>query len=174
MAKKKIKNNLKSTNTVIKDINEDTNQIKKFIIILIGVALVSVLLYFISSKYLVKDGVEKESESTPEVISYSRVNVGNVFNRPYDEYYVFAYDPESLEASYYASLLNNFSIKAGKIYFLDLSVDINKRAISDTSNKEAKNASELKIKEPTLIKIKNGKIDLYLDTRDAIDKEINK
>lgn len=174
MQKKNVKKNVKQEDTIIKDVNEDTAQIRKFVIILFCVAVVSFLLYFISSKYLIKDGVHDEASTPEETLSYSNVNVGNIFNRPYDEYYILAYDPDSLEASYYASLLNNFDIKKGKIYFLDLSNSINKKYIGEESNKKAKNPSEIKLKEPTLIKIKNAKIDVYLDSRDEIDKELNK
>lgn len=172
--KKKIKNDDKIKNDIIKDVNEDTDQIKKFVIILVGVAIVASLLYFISSKYLIKDGVKEEEKSTQETLAYNKVNVGTVFNRPYEEYYVLAYDPDSLEASYYASWLNSFDSKKGKIYFLDLSLEINKKQVGETSNKNASKPGELSLKEPTLIKIKNGKIDKYFDTRKEIDDELNK
>lgn len=157
--------------TVIKDINEDTNQIKKFIIILFGVALVSILIYFVATKILTNND-SSNNENTEATITYTNVMIGNVFNRPYDEYYVFAYDPDSLQASLYASYLNNFDKEKGKIYFLDLSLEVNKKAVSDSSNKTAKNPNELKIKEPTLIKIKKGTIDKYLDSIEEIETEL--
>lgn len=167
----KKKNNVKKVDVeIIRDINEDTDQIKKFIFILIGVAIVAVLLYFISSRYVIKDGVDSDETLASETISYDKVDVGNVFNRPYDEYYVMAYDPDSLKASYYAALLNNFT--DDKIYFLDLSIEINKKYVGETSNKKATVPSELSLTEPTLIKIKDGKIAKYLDTLDDIEKEL--
>lgn len=49
MEKKKIKGNKKSE--VIKYVNEDTNQMKKFVFILIGVAVIALLLYFLTAKF---------------------------------------------------------------------------------------------------------------------------
>ena len=171
MAKKK-NNNVKQEETIIKDVNENTDQIKKFIIILVGVSLVAFLLYFVSNKYLIGDG-RKNDTTTTEEISYSTVTVGNVFNRPYDEYYVLAYDAESVESDYYYSLINSFDTKKGKMFFLNLALEVNKKALGETSNKNAKSPNELKLKEPTLIKIKNGVITKYLETREEIDKEIS-
>lgn len=169
---KKDKKTIKKVESeLIKDINEDTDQIKKFIIILIGVALVSVILYFVSAKYVLKDNFQGDKNDTPveENISYDRVDAGNVFNRPYEEYYVLAYDPSSLEASVYASLLKIDKDK--KVYFLNLALDVNKGYIGE-GNKNATNPSELSLKEPTLIKIENGTITKYLETLEAIEKEL--
>lgn len=158
---------------LIKTANDEADQVKKFLLILVGVSLVAVALYFISKNYIVKDAELNNDNSTGEVtITYNNVNVGNVFNRPYDEYYVFAYDPNSLKASYYSALLNNFDTEKGKIYFLDLSIGVNKEYIGETSNKDAKKANELSLKEPTLIQIKDGKIAKYYDTIEDIEKEI--
>lgn len=171
MKSKKIKN--VKQNDIIKDVNEDTDQIRKFIFILCGVALVALMLYFVSSKYLIKDGVSKDNISNPETISYNNVNVGNVFNRPYDEYYVFAFDPDSLDASIYSSLMNSFDTKKAKMYFLNMGLEVNQKAKSESGNKTAKNSNELKLKEPTLIKIKKGSIDKYLESREEIEKELS-
>lgn len=184
--KKKNENKIKKTkaveSTLIKSINDDTDQVKKFAIILVGVAIVALLLYLFSAKILIKDKIKKEDSKTTvsETIQYSSVDVGNVFNRPYDEYYVMAYDPDSLKASIYAALLSNFSKEQQKkkeeektkLYFLDLSNDINKAYVKEESNKNAKNAEELALKDPTLIKISKGKIEKYLENLEEIEKEL--
>jgi len=170
--KKNDKQMKKISKEVIKDNNEDTATVAKLIFILVGVSLVTVLLYFASSKFIIKDGVEKEEEKPAVEIAYDSVNVGNVFNRPYNEYYILAYDANSLKASYYSALLNTFDVEDSKIYFLDLSKDINKKYIGEEVNKNASKPSELVLKEPTLLKIKNGKISKVLTTIDEIEKEI--
>ncbi len=156
---------------LIKDVNEDTDQIKKFVIILTCVALIAGLLYFVSSKFVIKDGIKEDDAVQEETIAYSNVDVGNIFNRPYDEYYVLAYDPDSLQAPLYASYLTTFDKENSKMYFLDLSSDINKKYVGD-GNASATNASEISLKEPTLIKIRDGKIEKYLETVEDIDKEL--
>lgn len=160
---------------VIKDINEDVDTIKKFIYILVGVALVAVGLYFISTKLLIKDGViDDKVVHKDEEISYTTVLAGNVFNRPLDNYYVLAYDADSLKASIYASLLNTFDVKDSSIYFMNLGLEANKQYVKEETNKNPTNPSELALKEPTLIKIKNGKVDKYLEDLEEIKKELKK
>ena len=156
---------------LIKDVNEDTDQVKKFILLLFGIAIISGLLYFLTAKYLIKDEFQKSStDDVEEVMTYDNVNVGNVFNRPYDKYYVFAFDREAIRASYYQNLFGNFSGGDTKIYSLDLSKGINAKYASDESNKSATKPSELKIKSPTLMLIEKGKITEYYDTEDEIVK----
>ena len=153
---------------LIKQVNDDTNVVKKFVYILIGVIIVTVLLYVVTVKYLKVDNPTPESTET--TISYTSVNAGNVFNRPYDNYYVFAYDTKGDNANYYGNILSTYQNESSskKIYSMDLNLAINKKYVSDKSNKKAANTSELSIKDPTLIEIKNGKIVNYYDTEDAI------
>lgn len=160
--------------SLIKDINEDTNQVKKLILILLLVAIVSYLLYFVTAKFLIKDDFQNEESTTETVISYNEIKVGNVFNRPYDEYYVFAYESEDNKASYYNALLNNYASdeKNNKIYFLDLSLDINKTYLKEKSNKKATTASELSFNGPTLLKISKQKISGYYDSIKDIEAEL--
>lgn len=171
---KKNKNIKINNQELIKQTDEETDQIKTFIIILLGVAFVSLLLYFMSSKVLVKDGVEKDNPTTEEEIAYNNVNAGTVFNRPVDEYYVFAFDPSSLKASYYSALLNNFDNKKKQMYFMNLDLEINKPYVKEVSNSKATKTSELALKSPTLMFIKDGKIVKYLENIEEIEKEMEK
>jgi len=167
MKRKSIKNK-EVKPSVIKDINEDTNEVKKLIFILLGVVLIALLLYFITAKYLVKDNFQSEEEATAEItITYDTVKAGNLFNRPYDEYYVFAYDSSSTSANYYSTLLNKYNGDT-KIYYLDLSVEVNKQYVGETGNSKASNVSELSIVDPTLILIKNGSINEYYEGKTSI------
>ncbi len=168
------KNNKKidAKNEVIKQTSDESDQIKTFVYILLGVALITVLLYFLSSKVLIKDGVDKKEESGEVSIAYNNVNVGNVFNRPDDEYYVFAFDPTTTKANYYYALMSNFDTEKTNMYYLDLAVEINKNYIKEESNKNATKASELALKEPTLMLIKKGKIAKYLESEEEIVKEL--
>ena len=60
-----------------------------------------------------------------------------------------------------------------KLYKVNLDESINKFVISkDEENKEAKNANELKIKDTTLIVIKNKSIISYITDTDEIVEKI--
>lgn len=171
--KKKIKKNNKNVQPeLIKITNEDTGEVFKFILILVGVALVTALLYFVSSRYLIKDGVTETNEPAEEEIEYTNVTGGTLFNRPEETYYVMVYDTKGNDAPYYNALMRTFSILKGKVYTMDLSEEMNKQYIKEESNKDASKPSELSLKDPTLIKIENGKISKYLDTKEDIEKEM--
>lgn len=172
--KKKEKQKKTKEAELIKDVNEDTNVVKKFVVILILVAALSCLLYFLTAKYLVKDDFQNKESTSEVTITYDTVNVGNIFNRPYDDYYVLAYSSDGDDASYFDNLFSTYSSESNskKIYKLDLSLKVNKKYLSDTSNKKASNPSELKLKDPSLIEIKSGKISKYYDSKESIEKII--
>lgn len=150
---------------LIKSINEDTNQVGKFFLILFGLIIIVGLLYVLTSKNLNDNSVE----STETTISYTTVNVGNVFNRPYDNYYVLAYDLQNDENSLY-SISNNYMNESGskKLYTLDLGLKVNQKYVKEVSNKNATKSNELSLTNPTLIEIENGKIIKYYDTVESI------
>lgn len=150
---------------LIKTINEDTNQVGKFFLILFGLIIIMGLLYVLTSKNLNDNSVE----STETTISYTTVNVGNVFNRPYDNYYVLAYDLQNDENSLY-SISNNYMNESGskKLYTLDLGLKVNQKYVKEVSNKNATKPNELSLTNPTLIEIENGKIIKYYDTVESI------
>ena len=76
-----------------------------------------------------------------------------------NEYYVLFYDFDSPEAIYLDYLFDQYSAEEGNyIYKVDLGNGFNKKFIAeDKTNKKAKNASQLQVKDATLIKIKKGK-----------------
>lgn len=166
------KKNKQVETELIKTTSEETDQVKTFVFILIGVALVAAILYFVSTQYLVKDGVKKDTTPVAEEISYNNVNVGTVFNRPEEEYYVMAYDPDSPKASFYSTVMSLYKDDKIRLYFLNLSIEANKAYVKETSNPNATKASELALNTPTLIKIKNGKIDKYIEDYEEIKKEL--
>ena len=61
-----------------------------------------------------------------------------------------------------------------KVYKVDLSKPENKVFKSEESNKNAKRASELKINDVTLIRIKNGKIVNYIESSAKIEEYLSK
>ena len=152
---------------VIRYANEDTNEIKKFLIILVGVAVIALLLYFVTAKYLVKDNFQTNNTPASEDIAYTTVKGGTLFNRPYGKYYVLCYDKSDEFSPYYSALTSLYKGET-KLYTMDLSLEVNKQFVKDAGNDKATKPSELSIINPTLILIKNGKIDEYYEGKDAI------
>ena len=159
----------KEEKKLIKQTNEDTNMVKKFLLILTGVIVIFLLLYFVTSKTL-SDSSTKSAESTKQTITYDTINVGNIFNRPYDEYYVLAYYFDGEEAYDYTTAVTSYTAESTsiKLYSLDLTAKVNNSHVGDKSNKNATNASEVQFNGPTLIKIVNGKISRYYDNKEDI------
>ena len=166
MAKKKAKKI-----DINKNVNTDDEKlVVKFIVVLIIISLIAVGFYFIS-RNIVKNRDDNIVESNV-TISYDKVNVGMIFNRPYDEYFVMVYDSSDNDAMIYSSLISKYSQKEDslKIYYCDLSNKLNKEFVSSdgTTNSNAKSVSEFKFGQVTLIKVRNGKIVSYIENIDTI------
>ena len=152
----------------IKYTNEDTNEVKKFALILLGVAIIAILLYFVTAKYLVKDNFQsKENIQIIEEIGDTTLKGGTLFNRAYEEYYVLCYDKKEESAAYYGVLANLYS-RDIKLYTMDLSLKINEQYKGEAGNSKASKPDELSIVNPTLILIKNGSIAKYYEGKDEI------
>ncbi len=152
-------------------VNEDTKEIRNLIIITVVVIALALGLYFLTDKVLSKD----TTSGTNADVDYTTCLIGNMFNRPYDEYYVFAFSSEDENASKYSSLISTYEKKdkALKIYKIDLDNNFNKSAVSDTSNKKPTNASDVKIKNSALIHIKNGKVVNYYESSSDYEKVLS-
>lgn len=155
-----------------KNVSDADYDIKKFLIILIILIVVVVGLYFLSNAIVNKRDNKKSNVNTNITISYDTLNVGMIFNRPYDEYYVIAYDSTIDDAMYYSTLITNYSKKedAIKIYYCDLSKKVNEsyKAKDGSGNSKATSVQELSFGDVTLLKIRNKKIVNYIENIDQI------
>lgn len=159
-------------------VNYQTEEQKEVVYFLAVLAVVVVLIgivYFLS-KTFVMDQSLFEVNYNPGTVDYERAIVGTVFNRPEKEYYVMAYHEKDEKAVYYSTLSSLYSKeeKALKVYHVDLDNDLNADAyISEgESNPKAKKVSDLKLKDLTLMRIKDGKIVKYLEKIEDIEKEL--
>lgn len=151
--------------------SEDTKEIRNLIIIAIILIALAVGLYFLTDVIL---GKKKNNETAVE-FDYTECTVGTMFNRPYDEYYVFLFDSTSSSASQYQSLISNYEKKdnAKKIYFVDLSTKFNSEYVGEKSNKKPTKATEVKVKDSALVLIKNGKVSKYYESVTDYEKVLN-
>ena len=73
------------------------------------------------------------------------------------------------------SILNTKMNSSAKIYTCDLSNGFNKSYVTEEDvNKNPTDASELKVKNPTLIVFENNKISEYYEGEDEISNYVNK
>lgn len=170
MAKKK---NTKSRNTkkdVKKKIDEmevsASNEIYKVLKIVFGVLVFLGIFYLITIAIV---GREEKEEIPEATIQYEEILAGSSFTMRDDEYLVVYYDFEDEEMSNLYSAVYSYTYSGSKrLYTVNMSNGFNSKYVSEKSNKEPKDAGELAINGPTLISIKDGKVDEYIEGSDNI------
>ncbi|HOP65881.1 MAG TPA: hypothetical protein PLX66_02550 [Bacilli bacterium] len=149
----------------------DTEQIIKFLKILGIVIIFLVAIYFLTLKV-----ADKEEENNDTEVTRNEVVVGTSLSLSDDEYYVLFYDPESNIASYLDSWQDSYleADSTPKLYYVDLSLAINKKFVTEEdSNSKATKETDLKIKDGTLIIVKNAKITNYIENLQEIYQLLN-
>jgi hypothetical protein len=166
-------------NKKIKYETEEQKEVKKFFLVLIGVVIIIVGIYFFTRAFITKDlfTTTSDIEYTTGTVNYSTAIVGNMLNRQNDEYYVLIYDSESTKANYYSTLYSLYTNETDsiKMYTVDLSNELNKKYVAGEDDKvstEFTTLEDLKLGDITLIKVKKGTVKKYLTNIDDIKKEL--
>ena len=151
-----------------KYVSEDTKQITNLILITLGVAVVALGLYFLTDRIL----SNKATNNSKVEFDYSIATVGTMFNRPYDEYYVFMYQSKDDNVNAYNSLVSSYIAKedAIKLYTIDLSKNQDDKYLSEESNPNPTNSTEVKVNNSALVLIKDGKVSKYYETMEDYQK----
>ena len=176
------KENKKTKKNVVKYQTAEQTEIRNFIIVIVVVLLCVGAIYLLTRAFVTKDLFTKSEAPTTEEVVAGKVNyevaiMGQILNRPYDEYYVAIYN--SAEGDYaadMATLLYSYTQKEKHlhIYTVDLSNKLNDGYYDpENVNVEAKSLSELKVGDITLIKVKKGKISKYIVDYSKMEKELN-
>jgi len=154
--------------------NEDMKEIKTLIIITIVVILVAIGLYFLTDRIL-QNRTRDLPVPPPSPISYTNTIVGRIFDKPYEDYYVFLFSSADDRAPLFNGLLRNFDQEeeAIKIYFVDLSIGFNDHVLSEESNPNPRNAGEVQINEYALMRIRDGRVVAFHDTVEAIENALS-
>ena len=159
---------------------EETNELKKFLIVIVVVLLCVGGIYLVTRAFVTKDLFKDEEptteEVTPVVPNYDIAIMGTMLNRPEDTYYVVIYN--TVEGDYVAdmsALVSSYNAKEGHkhIYTVDLSDYMNQSYYDpENVNVKAKTLEEVKVGDITLIKVKKGKIDKYIVDLAKMKKEL--
>ena len=139
-----------------------SKQIKELLIIILIVAIVFGLIYFLTvgaNKLGWFDNHYNKPAVQEATISYETIQVGTILNRSESSYYVALYDSKN-NSMYIETLIDSYKSKEGatKIYSVDLSEGLNRSIISDVAVTDVNNVSDLRINDTTLLYIRNGKI----------------
>lgn len=137
--------------------SEQTNNAIKTLIAIVVVFGIFYLVTVLVTSNLKSSYSNNDDDNVVTEIQYEKILAGETFSMPDTEYLVFFYDSKADEASLYSAIVSSYKEKdtALPIYIVDLSNGFNTSVINSASNHKAKSSSELKIKGPTLIKIKN-------------------
>ena len=148
---KKQKNKIENQNI------EMGNLFKIILIILVFFGIFYILTYYI------QENTEQTSEqknlndnSSVPIIQYEEILVGNMLEQNENEYYVLIVQEDDYKTRY-KDYLKQYS-NQNKFYYSYINNGLNKRYISDSSNLNVSNVSELRIKENTLLKISSKKV----------------
>lgn len=161
MSKRNIQKNIKKNKEKKKNEYSEKKELinlSKIIFSILIIAIFATMLFYIVSKnYTLK-------KSTAN-IDYDEIMAGQTFTKKDNEYYVLFYEFDNDN-----DLSDKINEKKSVIYKVDLLNSFNKSILSETSNKSASKAEELKIAGPTIIKIKSGKNVEYIEGYDNIVK----
>ena len=147
------------------------SMIKTVVIVLVFIGVMYLMMLGLIKLGAFEKGYEAPSHETE--FDYEYINIGTVFTRSDSTYYVL-FDDYGTNISSNTYLENNIASKlSDPVYKVDMSKEQNAKYKSDTPNKSASNASELKIDGITLIRIKNGRIDMYLTGSEEIEEFVD-
>ena len=151
----------KNINKINEQYNGDSSELRRIGLIAFGVLLFFACAYFIGG--VVTGNIKLKKEKKPEVsIQYSEILAEMTFKQNDDDYFVMYYDFDSNEAILLDQIQSGIQ-NIAKTYKVDLGKNFNKNYITEEDLKtNPKSISELKVKNPTLIRIKNGKVVNYI------------
>lgn len=140
--------------------------------IILGVVLVIIIFYYFLAVFVTKevdfssnkkDNSNSESSDTTSVSN--AILAKNTFDQLDDIYYVYYYDFNDEDEVISSSIgsLSDYSI-----YRVDTNSGLNSNYVSDSGNKGVTDISNLKVKNPTIIKIDHDKVVSYYEGVDEI------
>lgn len=152
-------------------------EVKNGITISIVVVLTLILVYLATAFFLTGEIGGKKTTTTKDSSSVTTlyqdmILASKTFEKPEEEYMVIFFSEKDAKKRI-KSYMKSYYNEDIKLYKVNLDESINKFVVSkDEENKEAKNANELKIKDTTLIVIKNKSIVSYITDTDEIVEKI--
>ena len=158
--------NKKKNNEIIKEEYNNMFSVKSTILTILIVGIIFVLFYLLSG-FITGRSYKYNRNKVDASISYEEIMAGSTFNMNKDSYVVvFYYREDDSELTNQISIYG--SREGNSIYYVDLKNGINKYILDDNSNRNATNASELRVTNPTLIKIEDGFITEFIEGKDNI------
>ena len=154
--------------------NNDDNEVQKFVKISIILIILCVVIYLLIGIFITKEIKWFGNNSENDVVDTVSNNIiaSAIFKQKEEEYYVYFYNFEETNNNIESTISSKLTDY--KVYRVDTNSSLNQNYVSeDSSNPNAKNLEELKVKAPTLIKIINDQIVSYYETENGIINGLN-
>ena len=141
--------------------------LKTFAIILVIILAIHFFTALVITKEIEWFGNDDETEKEVTTVANS-ILAKNTFMQTEEEYYVFFYDFDDAPVSVTSLITSKLS--DDKVYNVNTEDAFNSNYVTDdeTGNNDAKSLDDLKVVNPTLIKISGGTIVGYYETEDGI------
>ncbi|HIS18964.1 MAG TPA: hypothetical protein IAC02_10205 [Candidatus Coprovivens excrementavium] len=173
------KNNEKKKNKKINyAATTEQKEIRNLCIVVLVVVLCVGGIYLLTRAFVTKDlfSNDEEDQVVAGSINYDVAIMGQILNRPYDEYYVAIYNSEDLSYSTDMNILiSEYNSKEEHlhIYTVDLANTMNIEYYDpENVDTKVKKLSDLKVGDITLLKIEDGKIDKFIVDYAKMEKEL--
>ena len=166
MKKKELKK--KEESKKIENVNNSPS-VKGIIRTFIIVALVFGFFYLLT--YVLVGDFGKDDDTKEETkIQYDEILAGSSFSMNTSKYLVVYYDFDADDASEILSAIYTYEAKSDalKVYTVDLGNALNKNSVSEKSKKDPKDATELAINGPTIIRFRDGMVREYIEGKDKV------
>lgn len=146
----------------------------KQITLTIGIILlILVILYFILAIFVTKDiDLSNNKDTNTSTQENSTANVANpilanaIFKQSEEVYYVYCYDFSDIDTNVGNTISSNLIDE--KVYRVNTKDSMNSKYVSEEGNKNSSSLDNLVVSNPTLIKIENDTITLFLVGSDEI------
>ncbi len=172
MKKKELKK--KEESKKIENVNNSPS-VKGIIRTFIIVALVFGFFYLLT--YVLVGDFGKDDDTKEETkIQYDEILAGSSFSMNTSKYLVVYYDFDADDASEILSAIYTYEAKSDalKVYTVDLGNALNKNSVSEKSKKDPKDATELAINGPTIIRFRDGMVREYIEGKDKVVNYLSK
>ena len=172
MKKKELKK--KEESKKIENVNNSPS-VKGIIRTLVIVALVFGFFYLLT--YVLVGDFGKDDDTKEETkIQYDEILAGSSFSMNTSKYLVVYYDFDADDASEILSAIYTYEAKSDalKVYTVDLGNALNKNSVSEKSKKDPKDATELAINGPTIIRFRDGMVREYIEGKDKVVNYLSK
>lgn len=159
LRRKEAKRNGKNVREVQKLSKEKPMTMKQFITIIVVLLVFFVILYILTGIFITKDirWFDKKDNTTDDVSTISNKILGvDSLRQSEEEYYVYYYDTTNENSE----VTNTVNMLGKMVYKVDLHDAFNANIVGDPSG-VVSDISELKVADPTVIKVVNGIITEY-------------